>query len=125
MLEALILASSFVSGKSMFVEGIFVVHCYKRFKHVDSSRDYYLLSPACASEHCPEKSEHIQFSLMKTFTMNLDFLDYRPSMDHVKMQKFLVFHGIRIFIFFAVELKFDKKEVQWKTSLMSAVPVHD
>ena len=52
-------------------------------------------------------------SLMKTFTMNLDFLDYRPSVDHVKMLKFLVSHGIRIFIIF-VELNFHKKEVQWR-----------
>ena len=42
---------------------------------------------------------------MKTFTMNLDFLNHRPSVDHVKMPKFLVLHGIRIFIIFCgVEL---------------------
>ena len=41
-------------------------------------------------------------SLMKTmtFTMNLDCLNHRPSVDHVKMSKFLVSHGIQIFIIF-------------------------
>ena len=60
---------------------------------------------ACANKHCPEKSEHYHLSLMKTFTMNLDFLNHRPSVNHVKMPKFLVLHGIRIFIIFCgVEL---------------------
>ena len=80
---------------------------------MNSNRDYYYLL-ACANEHCPEKSEHVHLSLMKTFTMNLDFLDYRPSVDHVKMLKFLVSHRIRIFIIFFMVLNFHKKEVQWK-----------
>ena len=72
---------------------------------MNSNRDYYLLALACANEHCPEKSEHVHLSLRKSFTMNLDFLDYRPSVNHVKMLKFLVSHGIRIFInFCGVEL---------------------
>ena len=79
--------------------------CYKSFQQVNSNRDYYLLALACANEHCPEKSERVHLSLMKTFTMNLDFLDYRPLVDHVKTLKFLVLHGIRIFIIFCgVEL---------------------
>ena len=84
----------------MFVKGIFVVHCQNSFQHVNNNRDYYLLALACANEHCPEKSEHVHLSLIKTFTMNLDFLDYGPSVDHVKMLKFLVSHGIRFFIIF-------------------------
>ena len=61
---------------------------------------------------------------MKTFTMNLDFLHFKPSVDHVKMVKFLVSHGIRIFIFCGVELPIRKK-YNGGTSLMSAVAVHD
>ena len=58
---------------------------------------------------------------MKTFTMNLDFRNARPSVDHVKMPKFLVSHGIRIFIIFCgVELPIRKK-YNGGTSLMSAI----
>ena len=79
------------------------------------------LDLACANEHCPEKSEHYHLSLMKTFTMNLDFLNHRPSVDHVKMPKFLVSHRIRIFIIFClVELPIRKK-YSGGTSLMSAI----
>ena len=45
--------------------------------------------------------------------MNLDFLDHRPSVDHVKMPKFLVLHGIRIFIIFCgVELPIRKSTIE-------------
>ena len=58
---------------------------------------------------------------MKTFTINLDFLNHRPSVDHVKMPKFLALHGIRIFIIFCgVELP-TKKKYNGGTSLMSAI----
>ena len=67
-------------------------------KHLNSNRDHYLLALACANEHCPEKSEHVHLSLMKTFTVNLDILGYRPSVDHVKTLKFLASDGTRIFI---------------------------
>ena len=75
---------------------------------MDSNKDYHL--SACANE---QKSEHAQLNLMKTFAMNLDFLDYRPSVNHVKTLKFLVSHGIKFLLFF-VELNFHKKEVQWR-----------
>ena len=88
---------------------------------LNSNRDYYLLDLACTNEHCPEKSEHYHLGLMKTFTMNLDFLNHRPSVDRVKMPKFLVSHGIRIFIIFClVELPIRKK-YNGGTSLMSAI----
>ena len=93
-----------LNGKDALVKGIFVVHYDKSFQHVNSNRDHYLLALACANEHCPEKSEHVHLSLMKTFTMNLDFLGNRSLVDHVKMLRFLVSHGIRIFIFCGVEL---------------------
>ena len=80
---------------------------------MNSNRDYYLLALACTSEHCPEKSEHAHTILMKIFTMNLDFLEYKLSVGHVKVLKFLVLHGIRIFHIF-VELNFHTKEVQWR-----------
>ena len=82
-----------------------------------------LLDLACANEHCPEKLEHYHLSLMKTmtFTMNLDCLNHRPSVDHVKMSKFLVSHGIQLFIIFCeVELPIRKK-YNGGTSLMSAI----
>ena len=50
-----------------------------------------------------------------TFTMNLDCLNDRPSVDHVKMSKFLVLHGIQIFISFC------EVELDGGTSLMSAI----
>ena len=85
---------------------LFAVYCDKSIQHMNRNRDCYLLALACANEHCPEKSEHAQFSLIKTFTMNLDFLGCRPSVDHVKMLKFLISCGIRIFIIFCgVELQ--------------------
>ena len=80
---------------------------------MNSNRDYYLLALACTNEHYPEKSEHAHLSLIKTFTMNLDFLDYKLSVDHVKLLKFLVLHGKEFLLFF-VELNFHKKKVQWR-----------
>ena len=59
---------------------------------------------------------------MKTFTMNLDFLNHWPLVDHVKMPKFLVLHGIRIFIIFCgVELPIRRSTMEGGTSLMSAI----
>ena len=80
---------------------------------MNSNRDYYLLALVCANEHCPEKSEHVNLSLMKNFTMNLDFLDYKLSVDHVKVLKFLVLHGIRIFIIYCgVELPQERSTME-------------
>ena len=46
---------------------------------------------------------------MKTFTMNLDFLGYKPSVGHVKSLKILVSRGLRNRYDFFVELNFHKK----------------
>ena len=49
----------------------------------------------------------LHLSVIKTFTitMNLDFLGYRSSVDHVKMLKYLLSRGIRISVIFCgVEL---------------------
>ena len=79
-----------------------MVHCYNSFHHVNSNRD-----PVNTAQRThPLKSN-------EDFTIDLDFLNYRPSLDHERMLKFLVSHGIRIFIIF-VELNFCKKEVQWR-----------
>ena len=56
-----------------------------------------------------------------TFTMNLDRLNHRQSVDHVKMSKLLVLHGMQVFIIFCeVELTIRKK-YNGGTSLMSAI----